>query len=367
LSVKGATQAIGAGVATANVVGVFSGTYQVGISPGWVTGYDVTAKTAAGFTVNFANPAPAGGSTFDWLVNDTALPTTTALSGATQAVAAGIATAAIVPAASLPASYQVAWSASWVTGGDVVNKTAGGFTINFANPAPPGGGNVDWFVFTPTVGTVSLADYLDELNDLLHDPNNRFWSNTNPQQKANYINRAIRRRDIDTGANRQLLTFVLTPGTGTYTLAQVGNGQAFDLYSINLFFGATRILLQNLPKTELDMKYRPWTTYTAIPEAFARFGPSTVIFGPTPNTAFTTEWDCAVYSSPLINLTDTDVLPYPYTQPVPYYAAYLAKMNMQKDDEAQEFLTRYEQQLGIATNARVGRVPNQYTGLQMMR
>jgi hypothetical protein len=279
-------------------------------------------------------------------------------------VAAGNSSAAIVTLASLPASYQVAVSPSWVTGYDVVLKTAAGFTINFAVAAPPGGGTVDWFVFTPAIGTVSLSDQLDELRDLLHDPNDRFWSAT---QKANYINRAMRRRDMDTGANRQLLTFVLTAGTGSYTLAQVGNGQAFDLYSINLIFGATRILLQNLPKTELDMKYRPWTTYTAIPEAFARYGPSTVILGPTPNTAFTTEWDCAVYSSPLINPTDTDPLPYPYTQPVPYYAAYLAKMNMQKDDEAQEFLQRYEQQLGIATNARVGRVPNQYTGLQMMR
>lgn len=364
-----ASQAVGAGLSTVTIVGAFSSVYQVALAPGWVTDYDVVSQSGGSFVINFSIPAPAGGSTVDWIAvvqanTISAVTAVTPITAASQVLAAGATNLVVAPFGALPAAYEVTVAPGWVTGWDVVSKTTAGFTINFAVPVPAGGATVYWIVFGPNLGAVSLSDYLAELRDLLHDPSDRYWSAI---QKTRYINSAMKRRDIDTGSNRQLLSFTLTAGTGLYTLGQIGNGQAFDLYSINLIFGSTRILLQHLPKTELDMKFRPWTTHSSQPWAFARYGPSQVYLAPTPNSAYVTEWDCAVYASPLLNLTDLDPLPYPFTQPVPYYAAYLAKINMQMDDEAQAFLERYEQQLNIATNGRVGRVPNQYSGLQMLR
>src|SRR5712692_6487695 len=43
--------------------------YQVGVSATWVTDFAVTTKSAAGFTVVFSTPAPAGGGTLDWFVS----------------------------------------------------------------------------------------------------------------------------------------------------------------------------------------------------------------------------------------------------------------------------------------------------------
>lgn len=361
MSLQGATATIAAGAVTASVVGVFAATYQVTITAGWVTDADVVAKTAAGFTVNFAVPAPPGGSTFDWTVSIPAVSTAQAITGVTQAVAAGAVQAVFAATASLPASYQVGLSTSWVTGFDVVGKTAAGFTINFAVPAPAGGGTVDITVFGPSAGTVSLADYLDELRDLLHDPNDRVWTVV---QKANYINHAMRQRDLDTGTQRSTLSFTLTSGVGTYTFAQVGSGLIYDVFSITLIFGSLRCVLDNPSLTDLNIYYRPFTTQLGWTAGWAKQGPSTVIFGPTPSTAFVTEWDVAVYSTPLILLTDTDPLPYPYTKPVPFYAAHLAKINeRQHADEAMEFLADYERELGVSTSARSPRIPNAYSGI----
>src|SRR5207253_4690957 len=96
-----------------------------------------------------------------------------------QAVAAGAVTVAVV--ASLPASYQIGGSTSWVTAWQVTAKTAAGFTVNFATPAPAGGGTFDWGLLNQIVtsvglGTVTLADYLTTLRRLLHDPNDDLWS-----------------------------------------------------------------------------------------------------------------------------------------------------------------------------------------------
>jgi hypothetical protein len=287
------------------------------------------------------------------------------VAAATVDMAAGTFQSVVVTAASLPATYQVSITPGWVTAYDVVDKTATGFTVNFAVPAPPGGSTFDYVVVAASSGTVALADYLDELRDLLHDPNDRMWS---PTQKANYINRARRQRDEDTAIQRSTITYTLTAGTGTYTFAQVGNSSIIDVISIVLIFGQTRIVLDNVNLTTLNQRYRTSTTFNGWTAAWARQGHSTVIFGPTPSTGFVTEWDCVVYGASLINLTDPDEVPYPYTKPVAFYAAYLAKINeRQHMDEAQDFLADYTRLVGEAVNSRAPMIPNSYSGLGMWR
>lgn len=367
MAIYGASPTVSAGAVSLAVTGqsFATTTYQVTISTSWVTSVDIVTKTAAGFTVNFGTPAPAAGGTVDWTVATSSAPATSqAITGSTQTVAAGAVTAAFVSGASLPASYQVGISTSWVTDYDVTAKAAGGFTINFGVPAPAGGGTVDITIFGPAAGTVSLLDYIDELRDLLHDRDDRFWSAT---QKGNYINRARRQRDEDTAIQRSTISFTLTAGTGTYTFAQVGNGQIIDVISIALQFGQTRIVLDNPSLTELNQRYRTSVNFQGWTSGWARQGASTVIFGPTPSSAFVTEWDSVVYGAPLVSLTDTDQVPYPYTKPVAFYAAYLAKMNERKRDEAMDFFDDYTRLVGESGNSRGPRVPNSYAGMGMWR
>src|SRR5262245_30225165 len=116
---QGVTQAIGAGLSQATVVGTFPATYEVGLAPGWVTAWRVTSKTAAGFTIDFANPAPAGGSTFDWVAGTADSPS----SSSVQTMTAG-ATTITIPG-TFTTFYRVAVGPGRMTDCDVVSKAGG--------------------------------------------------------------------------------------------------------------------------------------------------------------------------------------------------------------------------------------------------
>jgi hypothetical protein len=53
---------------------------------------------------------------------------------------------------------------------------------------------------------------------------------------------------------------------------------------------------------------------------------------------------------------------YPYTNAVPYYAAYKGKFNERQYDEAELFKQQYDMQIQTAVNARVGMMPSHYRG-----
>src|SRR5262245_33256007 len=116
--VQGATLTIAAGQSQAVIVATFpSATYQATITPGWVTGYRITAKGTGGVTVDFDTPAPPDGSTFQWLAGTPDTPN----QGATQTIAAGATTATI--AATLAGDYQVAFGPAWLTAWRITSKT----------------------------------------------------------------------------------------------------------------------------------------------------------------------------------------------------------------------------------------------------
>lgn len=64
----------------------------------------------------------------------------------------------------------------------------------------------------------TLQDYLTDTADLLHDPNNRIWSQT---QLIRYINAARRQTVMDTGCVRRLNLVYLTPGVESYPFGSV--------------------------------------------------------------------------------------------------------------------------------------------------
>ncbi len=278
-----------------------------------------------------------------------------------------------VPVSPPLAAYTPLVTPSWATATGIPSgtQTSTQFVVIFSVPAPanavlnseifPGpaapilGGQLD-----------SLQTYLDDLRRLLHDPNDRYWSQAD---KVVYINKGMQRRDLDTGANRQLLPVTLTAGTDLYSFSSTGQAQVLDVIGITLIFGNLRVVMDQFSFTAMNVRvrqYSPGLQYA--PLAWCRYGPNQVLFGPIPSLAYVTEWDCSVYASPLVNLTDVDPLPYPYTVPVPFYAAYWAKKNERQDDEADAFHTDYMQKVQAAVNSRVGMLPSAYGGsLTMVR
>jgi hypothetical protein len=283
--------------------------------------------------------------------------------GGTQTIAAGIASQPVVFAGTVATPYQVVkitpgWAATPFV--DPVSKLAAGFTAQFTVPAPPGGSSFDWEVLAPTVSAVSLATYLDDLRDLLRDPDDIYWTQA---QKTRYINRALQKRDRDTGQNRTLISFVTTIGTDTYTFTDLGNTNVFDLIAVNLIYGNLRVVLGCVSFTMLNVAVRQFQpVFQFAPVAYARYGPQQFTVAPAPALAYTLELDCSqvVPSDFLVALTDTDILPVPFDSPVKFWAAYLAKINERGYDEAQWFEDQYNREISRLDSNKVGMVPSFY-------
>ena len=276
----------------------------------------------------------------------------------------------------------------------------------------------------------TLADYLDDLRDLVHDPLDQYWT---VAQKTAYINAACDQRDLDTGQNRVLYPFTLTIGQDIYnfqdlttqnpqppigptvvpvtslsiviplspaqtvgydvrvtanwttttvvsakvtasftvtfgTAAPAGAilywqlvggslrpnaAQVFDVVGINLLYSGVRVVMGQESFTELNTSVRQYVpSLRWAPVRWARYGPSQIIFGPSPSIAYQTEWDCSTIGPSLVNLTDSDLMPLPYNRCIKYYAASLGKKNERQYDEADRFLADYQRNLLTATNSR---------------
>ena len=216
------SQIIPAGATLATIAGGFGTTpSQLTLTPAWSTQAAQVAQTPNVTTVAFGVPAPPGGARLYW---------TQPSAQTNPAPMQGIAT---VPAGDISVTvfgsfcadaYQVAPTFSWFTDWTPEDIQAGEFTIMLSVPAPPGGGTMYWTVIpvpapTESGQTSTLEDYLNELRRLLHDPLDQYWT---VQDKVNDINRAMQRRDVDTGANRQLVPFALTIGKDTYAFGELG-------------------------------------------------------------------------------------------------------------------------------------------------
>lgn len=72
-------------------------------------------------------------------------------------------------------------------------------------------------------------------------------------------------------------------------------------------------------------------------------GPAGAIFlNPTPASVWTMYADCVGLPNPMINQSDGEVIPYPWTDSVPYFAAYVAFVSVNRWADAQEVLMRWE-------------------------
>lgn len=133
-----------------------------------------------------------------------------------------------------------------------------------------------------------------------------------------------------------------------------------DVINLILVYGATRVTLQNPPFTDLTTMGRSNTQFQNRPWGWARYGADTVYIVPKPATAYPTDWDLVTLSGTLALETDADALDFPYTVPVPYYAAYLAKINQRQFQEADTFLGYFQKAIRDIDSARVGEMVSAY-------
>ena len=194
----------------------------------------------------------------------------------------------------------------------------------------------------------------------MHDSTNVYWS---IPELTDYINTARLRVVADTGCNRQLQTVTLTQGQETYAYAATPLGvNTFDVLNLTILWGNLRVPCTYMPFTEFNLKMRAWQVYQSRPVAFTVYGGNTVYVGPIPDQTYLSEWDTVVSPNLLIYPYDQDTIFFPFSDPIPFYAAYLAKYKEQSVEEANRFLQTYSQKVAAAVRSSfTRRITNPYS------
>lgn len=198
-------------------------------------------------------------------------------------------------------------------------------------------------------------EYITVARRLLHDPDAKYWTDTTTVLA--WAREAIQERDRATACRRELITKALVAGTDLYTFAGLSNERVFDVINIYLLNGDTRIRLDQMSFTKLNETVRRSATMRRQPFGWTRYGAASVYLAPIPDIVYTTYWDCCTFAADDLGADTDDDIPYPYTQPVAYYIAYLAKTNEREYDEADEFLNRFNTECGNINGFRSGMTP----------
>lgn len=199
----------------------------------------------------------------------------------------------------------------------------------------------------------ALNTYLTDCRQMLHDPNGLMWPDP---ELTGYINQGRNRIANDSKCLRQLVQGVpLIAGVELYNIAATVAlapvpmvNPVIDVLGISLYWGNTRFKLNYDNFSRFDARVRAWQLYQSRPVLFTRMGALSIYVGPIPDQAYITDWDVAIQPLPLVTDADTDPIPPPWTEPVKYWACFLAKFKEQALGEAGIFKDEYMAQGRIA-------------------
>lgn len=125
----------------------------------------------------------------------------------------------------------------------------------------------------------------------------------------------------------------------------------------------------------LNVRSRPWPWFqlyklsrvvppTGRPSTFSQYAQGTsgsLYFDPVPDVAYVAAVDTVCRPIALVDDTTVEAIPYPWTDAVPFFAAYLALLSAQRAADADAMLKRYENFRDRARKSSTpGVLPGQY-------
>ena len=153
-------------------------------------------------------------------------------------------------------------------------------------------------------------------------------------------------------------------GAGAAISVGVINISTYDVLDLHPLWGTQRYSLDWYPWRNFSALFRQWTaaSYQRQPVAWAVYGDNSVFIGPPPDQSYPIEFDTIILPTPYaVNDTTTaDAIPNMAQDPIPYYAAFLAKRNAQNLGEAESFFNEYRRRLLEVTSVYTGRIKSQY-------
>ncbi len=142
--------------------------------------------------------------------------------------------------------------------------------------------------------------------------------------------------------------------------AQVpGASQVIGVQSVAVSWGASKPVLRNYPWTAFQAYLRSVNivsqNYPSVWSQYAQGVNGSLYLFPIPALASQMEWDCYCTTADLVDDSSVDLVPYPWTEAVPFYACYYAYQNAQRRDDAQAMLAEYKR---YVIEGRVGSTPS---------
>ena len=211
--------------------------------------------------------------------------------------------------------------------------------------------------------TETLTSYRTRVLRELRDASQQYFNNGNsgtPYADIDaWIGEGMRWRDLWSGGSRSYRAAVpTTVGVDQYSLTTLfPTDTVLDIATLWLIYGQFRVQLDEAAFSDVTNRWRPWTAYSNVPGAYARYGATSIFIATAPAGPYTVDWDVIVLSPPLGNPGDADALPYPYTEPVVPYACYKAKEFQRRFDEAEMFYAQAIRALQTIEGARLGQLP----------
>ena len=213
-----------------------------------------------------------------------------------------------------------------------------------------------------------LTAYLTRTQQLLQNPpaNSQLYATSD---LTSYINSARGQLAGETECIRQYATLALTAGVGT-----AGFSSATLPASVAGIFTVRGVTI-SLAGGQVWMRPRPFPWFQLYhlnnpvpqqgqPTVYSQFGQGsagTLYVDPVPDQNYTLNLDAVCLPIALVDDTTAEAIPYPYTDAVPYYAAYLALTSAQRTADAQAMWQQYQTFASRARSMSNGAVnPGQY-------
>lgn len=186
---------------------------------------------------------------------------------------------------------------------------------------------------------------------------------------TSYINRARVQLAGETNCVRSYATLALTYGTQSYAFSSVavptGVAGVFNVrgVTVNLASGQRWLAPRPFPYFQLYYLNNP-VPQLGLPTVYSQFGQGesgTLYLNPAPDYGYTANVDAVCVPAALVDDTTVEVIPAPFTEAVPYYAAYLAFLSSQRAADADRMWREYQKFASRGRQISNGEVnPGQY-------
>jgi hypothetical protein len=193
---------------------------------------------------------------------------------------------------------------------------------------------------------LAINAYLQQVQRLLNNPTASLY---NTADLIVYINIARGQIAGEGECIRQYATLAVATGTNIY------NFTAFTTTTGIGIQGVLNIRMAQVSGQGQLMESRPWewlntyyltnTNTNVVPSVWAQYAQGslgTFFVAPTPSSNSTIKADTICYPINLNADSDPEGIPWPWTDAIPFFAAFLAYLNAQRDADAQNMYARYE-------------------------